>query len=328
MDTAFTGWDGATYARYGDQLVKNGGPEPAQYADLDEWICHLYFESDFGRLNGQTLPAIRRVMAPVLSPATMHGWAYCKPHGYAGDFEIIDRHYLSYVCAERQLANWDRYWQAGPAACAVRNRKAYFHELLHKHLLVCNGRAVNVLNLASGPARDVFEFLSNVDADVRFDCVDHDRKAIDFASNLCRAFADRVTFIKSNVVRLHRGKQYDLIWAAGLFDYFNDSLFKRVLRRLLASMAPEGELVIGNFSPKNPNIAWLRFVEWHLHHRSEGQLRGLAIESGVHPNRIRIGQEPQGVNLFLHIHNGELKSSSYPQLRPPPKPTTTTINES
>jgi trans-aconitate methyltransferase len=138
---------------------------------------------------------------------------------------------------------------------------------------------------------------------VHFDCIDHDQKAIDFASNLCRAFADRVRFIRSNVVRLHRGKQYDLIWAAGLFDYFNDASFKRVLRRLLGSIEPDGELVIGNFSPNNPNIAWLRFVDWHLHHRSEDQLRALAIESGVRTDRIRIGQEPEGVNLFLHIHN-------------------------
>lgn len=80
-----------------------------------------------------------------------------------------------------------------------------------------------------------------------------------------------------------------MLFAAGSIDCFNDALFKRVLRRILRLMEPGGELVIGNFSPNHPNIASPRVVEWHLPHRSEDRLRALAIESGVPPNRIRIG---------------------------------------
>lgn len=303
-------WNSATHIDYITYLVNSGGPEAARYDEVDEWIRCFYAATDAGSFNGETLSTVRQVMRPVLCPETMHGWAYCKPRGYAGDFEMIDRHYLSYVCPDARLANWDQFWHVHPEAEAVRNRKYYFHDLLCQHCTERNGKRLDILNLASGPARDVFEFVSITEADVHFDCIDHDPQAVEFAGNLCRPFADRITFTRADVVRLHRSKKYDLIWAAGLFDYFSDSLFKRVLRRLLSFLLPGGELVIGNFSPANPNIAWLRFCEWHLHHRSADHLKRLAIESGVQPDQVAIGQEPEGVNLFLHIGGVPITATS------------------
>lgn len=289
------------HSAYASDLVNRGGPDPSEYAEVDDWIRQFYAATDAGRLNGETLSAIRRAMASILSPDTMHGWAYCKPYGYAGDFEIIDRHYVNYVSKNPHLANWDRYWQAGAAACAVRNRQTYFHNLLRERLLCCKEDTLEILNIASGPGRDVFAFLSCSDARIHFDCIDHDAQAIASASNLCNCFRDRVAFTKANVVRLNCATQYHVIWAAGLFDYFSDALFVGVMRRLMRLLKPNGQLVIGNFCPANPNRAWLRFVEWNLNHRSEGKLKSLAIKAGVNRNQIYIGQEPGGVNLFLHV---------------------------
>lgn len=41
--------------------------------------------------------------------------------------------------------------------------------------------------------------------------------------------------------------------------------------------------------------------DWHLNHRSEDKLITLARACGVDQKNIRIGQEPEGVNLFAHI---------------------------
>src|SRR5690606_42024619 len=45
---------------------------------------------------------------------------------------------------------------------------------------------LHVLNVASGPARDLREFfLNHPGAEVQFDCVDMDAHAVDYASRLC-----------------------------------------------------------------------------------------------------------------------------------------------
>jgi extracellular factor (EF) 3-hydroxypalmitic acid methyl ester biosynthesis protein len=105
-------------------------------------------------------------------------------------------------------------------------------------------------------------------------------------------------------------KCYDVIWSAGLFDYFSDRTFKLLLRRLIPNIAPGGQLVIGNFSDSNPNHHWLHFCEWHLHHRSSEQLVRLALEAGAQHENVSIGKEPEGVNLFLHINQPTTATSA------------------
>lgn len=293
----------ATDIGFLEALVKRGGPKPDEYAKIDAWIATLYNGHKNKEQHAESLNFVRHMLKPVLIPETMHGWAYLKPHGYAGDFEIIDRHYLNYIVNDPALAAWDHYWQQGAAAKAVRNRKSYFHTLLEDHVCAANGKNIHVLNIASGPGRDVQEFLEKYSRHICFECLDQDSKAIEHASKLCNGHAGRTRFIKANVLKFKPDRQYDVIWSAGLFDYFSDRTFKLLLRRLIPAIAPGGQLVIGNFSKMNPNQHWLHFCEWHLHHRSSEQLIALAIEAGARHENVFIGKEPEGVNLFLHIND-------------------------
>ena len=59
------------------------------------------------------------------------GRCMLKPRGYHGDFEIIDAIYMERINPHPALEKWDRYFHAQAAPQAVRNRKAYFHDLLH-----------------------------------------------------------------------------------------------------------------------------------------------------------------------------------------------------
>jgi extracellular factor (EF) 3-hydroxypalmitic acid methyl ester biosynthesis protein len=59
--------------------------------------------------------------------------------------------------------------------------------------------------------------------------------------------------------------------------------------------------VIGNFSVANPSAPYMHLLDWDLYYRSADDLRALARQCGVAPGRIRIDQEPRGINLFLHI---------------------------
>jgi len=246
------------------------------------------------------LSPLRRALGEALSAETMQGFAFRKPHGYAGDYEIIDRIYRGYTARAPHLSRWDRFFQSTPAAQAVRNRKAYFQELV-RSMAAARGR-LDVLNVASGPGRDVREYLeAHRSARVRFDCIDKDAAALAYARELCAAFKHRVRFIRGNALSFRAETRYDLVWSAGLFDYFDDRVFRRVLPRLLAAVAPGGQLVVGNFSDANPNRAYMHLLEWDLHHRSPDHLLALAGQCGIAAHRLRIGQESQGINLFLHV---------------------------
>ena len=135
--------------------------------------------------------------------------------------------------------------------------------------------------------------------------MDVDPKAIQYARSLCRSFSengDRLEFESRNVLRFRASKTYDLLWSAGLFDYFPDRLFIILLRRLITYVKPGGEVVIGNFGDNNPSRAYMELLgEWYLEHRSEERLTRLAEEAGVSTDAVKIDREPENVNLFLRI---------------------------
>jgi extracellular factor (EF) 3-hydroxypalmitic acid methyl ester biosynthesis protein len=277
-------------------LVERGGPAPEDFAALDR-VMRLLPE-----LSGHDVGRLRAAFGDALdNPATLQGFAYLKPRGYPGDFEIIDRIYERHVNHEERLASWDRYFHAQPAAQAVRNRKDYFHALLDRH--AARVRPLRVLNLASGPGRCMAEWLeAHRDADVSFTCIELDAAAIQHARELTRPFAERVTFREQNLLRFTPLARYDLIWAAGICDYLTESVVTRLVRRLRPALAPGGELVLGNFSGANPSRPYMEILgEWRLHHRSAHALRQIAHHAGIPAEAVTIGAEPEGVNLFLHI---------------------------
>ena len=282
------------------ELLARGGPQPSDYPVLDAWFARIHASAVSGELTGADLLALREAFGDAMSPATLQGFVCAKPHGYAGDFEIIDRIYLNHHSPEPRLATWDAYFHFGAAPKAVRNRKTYFHQLLDRHRSRCG--QFRVLKLASGPGRSMFEWFSaHPDAEATFHCIELDANAIAFAQALNHPYLSRISFQQQNVIRFRPSQKYDLIWAAGLFDYFDDKVFQMVLGRMLSAIAPGGEVVVGNFSTANPSRTYMEFGGWNLHHRTAETLASLAVGCGASADKLDIGAESEGVNLFLHI---------------------------
>lgn len=232
---------------------------------------------------------------------TMQGYVLMKPHGYAGDFVIIERIYAGWLSPHPHLVNWDRFFHAQEAPRAVVNRKKYFIELLRS--FNTNNTRRDVLNIGCGPIQDVVEFLSEGKTPVFFDCVDYDKDAIEYSFNKAerKGLLNNIEFCRDNALKFRPAKQYDLIWSAGLFDYLDEKYFKTLLSRQLDFVKPGGKLVIGNFSLDNPCRDWMECGNWFLHHRSSDDLTKIASECGVPREKISVESEPLGVNLFLHI---------------------------
>ena len=286
---------------YIKKLVSQGGPNFSDYDELNDAMNTL---ANFRKSKSFSPEQIQQIIAAFgesLTTQTIQGFGYLKPHGYAGDFEIIDKIYQNYLSPKPELQNWDRFVHNQSAFKAVKNRLSYFLEQIWS-LKISKPQGSTILNLASGPGRDMFESFRVIGkSKIHIDCVEQDATAIAYAKSVCQDYLEHISFTHRNACRFVPKKSYDLIWSGGLFDYFNDGLFKRMLKRFFPALNKNGKLVIGNFSEFNPTQSYMDFFDWTLYHRSPDALRKLAIECGIPHDHIWIEQEPEGVNLFLHI---------------------------
>lgn len=288
------------------ELVAKDGPTPEKYSKFTHWLDETLTRLEDGRYSAIDLEHIRQAFGEALSLETIQGFGLAKPHGYSGDYEMIDKLYQMHKTDDPHLRNWDEYLHAQSAPIAVRNRKNYFQSILKAlEKSGCQNGPFQIFNVASGPGRDVFEYLSYSNGHLHFDCIDADKDAIDYSKALCREMLDRITFIHKNVFRYRIPKKYRLIWSGGLFDYFDDKTFKYLLKHFLKQLDDDGELIIGNFSKSNTSRAYMEIMgDWYLHYRDVDELITLAADCGIQKEDFLIDQEPLGTNLFLRIKKG------------------------
>ena len=108
--------------------------------------------------------------------------------------------------------------------------------------------------------------------------------------------------IKNVITRGLSDADFDVIYSAGLFDYFSDPVAQLGAKALFKHLKPGGKLVIGNFNQTTPNQFTMRLaLDWSLIYRSEDDLKRLYANLG----ELNIEQEPEGVNLFCVIRKPE-----------------------
>ncbi len=295
----------ADAVHYLDTIVTNGGPDIEDYLPVANALNvihqHEYVIKDGISTRTRTLQPfegfLQRHWKIFRTTASMQGFAYAKPHGYAGDFEIIERIYNRSVTHLDHLRKWDIFWQRNPAAEAVRNRAALVNRFIEEQ------RPASLLSVGCGPALDIRDAASSNPDLIRIDFLDNDEKAIVRAktNNAWASDASRkVAFIVKNALRFKPTEPYDLVWCSGLFDYLNDKTFVFLLRRLKDMVATKGKLVVGNFSHDNPSRSYMESVSgWLLIHRSTADLIRLAIEAGFPSNCTQVVADDTGVNLFI-----------------------------
>lgn len=274
-------------------LLDKGGPEPKDYAKLTSLVKDL---------DPDEIEEFREQIDFVLNINTLMGHAYVKPYGYPGDFLLIDKIYQYNVSDDVRYTNWDHFFHIQPAANAVRNRKNFFMKYCKK--LVSKNKDSKVLILGSGPATDVYEFLTDYKGNnkITFDLIDFDQCAIDFSMKKNEKFNKLISYNRINSLRFNPFKLYDLVWSAGMFDYFKDKHFIFLIKKYFNCLSEDGEMVISNFSTKNPTRKLMEVMgDWHLNLRTESDLFHIASEAGIDKEFVSIEKEPLGINLFLKI---------------------------
>jgi len=274
-------------------LIEKGGPEPHDYSKFTSIVNNL----DFSEIS-----EFRELIKDILNDNTLIGHGFVKPFGYPGDFNLIDKIYQFDINKDVRYKNWDLFFQNQPGANAVRNRKDFFVEY-YKKLISIKDNA-KVLILGSGPASDVYEFLENNSGGncISIDLIDFDQSAIDFSMKKNEKFNGQITYNKINALRFNSYKLYDLIWSAGLFDYFKDKHFTFLIRKYINCLTDDGEMVISNFSTKNPTKKLMEVLsDWNLNLRTESDLYRIASAANIDKELVSVEKEPLGINLFLKI---------------------------
>ena len=293
---------GPAFVKYIKSIHERGGPNPKEYETINE-VLNFYIAN----LPKEQILKIHKRMSKIFGDAYVHstaGHASVKPRGYPGDFELMDKFYLYEHSKLKEFVKWDRFYHWHAAAKCIINRKKYFKREVKEKLKKKKKGQLHVMNIACGPGRDVFELFEEEGADrLHFEFVDADLNAILHATKLNYEYLSSITFHNKNIFKFETDKKVDFIWSGGLFDYFDDKTFVAMIAKIQDFLKPGGEMVIGNFSPRNPSRGYMELIlGWYLYHRTEQDLIDLAKKAcGDRIKKVRVGAEPEGTNLFVHI---------------------------
>jgi hypothetical protein len=215
---------------------------------------------------------------------------YEKPRGYAGDYKLLEMIYNNTPLSTGLGLFCDKYLLNDHYVIAVRNRKDEMKKILKNFIKNCRKVwVINILNLASGGAREIRELLTEdrellKDRKIKFTLVDQDGSALEFSKNLLKKnlFTNvKFKFLKENVLNFFRYSEkytkklgrYDLIYSIGLADYILNLSLKELINFCFYLLKPKGELIIAHKDTKTyESLASDWFCNWTFYPRSEEDL--------------------------------------------------------
>ena len=300
--------------------MKRGGAMPAaDEREVRDHVVAMYgaMESAIGDRAPGSEPfkeqvgiRIQKELLPYVLMTKVIGRCYTKPRGYAGDYMTIEWIYRTEPGGVPPLGVLlDACLLDIPVAVAVRNRRGLLTEEILEIVADRDGEQAQVMSLACGPAREIFDVfaLLGEQAPLRATLVDFDNEALAYvAEHRDRlGLADAVDLAANNLIHLALGRKtldvapQDLIYSIGLIDYFADELVVKLMNLIHSLLRPGGKAILGNFHTSNPCKAFMDHVlEWRLIHRDEADMDRLYRMSAFGRACTNIRFEDQGVNLF------------------------------
>lgn len=209
--------------------------------------------------------------------------AFAKPRGYAGDAVMMDYIYGLGEAGEaaRKATPLGRaifqYMDTRPSAKAVRYRRQLIAGLIDR---VAGRGAARVLAIAAGHLREV-ELSSAIQAGKldEFVAFDQDEASLgvvarDYGHLGIQATAGSVRQILAGKAKLG---QYDLVYAAGLFDYLSSPVAAALTCRMFEMTRPGGLMLVPNFLTGIRDSGYMEaFMDWHLIYRNHYDMMALA----------------------------------------------------
>lgn len=263
----------------------------------------------------------RRELHPLTLCSPFVHRTYTKPLGYAGDYEMVNmmlgESTTSVTGTYARIV--DEFHISAEAPEAHRNRIVMLQERIQneaEHIIEEQQRMFTALNIGCGPAVEIQRFIrdSTIANQCSFLLMDFNNETLEYAeSKISEAIANSgkkpiIKFKNKSIDELLKeaasykkdliNSTYDLIYCAGLFDYFSDQVCKRLVAMYYSWLRPGGLLCVTNVHVCNPaRFHMEHLLEWHLVYRDEESMAKLAPK-GV---KYNIVADNTGVNLFLDI---------------------------
>ncbi|MCH6257205.1 class I SAM-dependent methyltransferase [Puniceicoccaceae bacterium K14] len=266
----------------------------------------------------------RRELHPLILCSPFVNRSYLKPLGYAGDYEMVNMMLLE---SEVKISNIyakivDTYYINASAPLAHRNRIDMLEERLAQEaerVIEDEERLFTVLNIGCGPASEVRRFIKNsrLSNHTSLKLMDFSDETLDFTRGKIQEAMNEsgnkptVEFVHKSIDQLLQEiqseaqvsfGQYDMVYCAGLFDYFSDQICSRLVSMFYSWVRPGGLVSVTNVHDSNPNKNLMEhLLEWYLVYRDDNGMLKLAprdIES-------ELDHDNTGVNVFLDIRKPE-----------------------
>jgi hypothetical protein len=218
----------------------------------------------------------------VLHEEPASAWAFRRPRGYAGDAHLIDFLY-EHEAVDTDLAaasHCGRTMNAMIMSCltpvAVQERRRLLARLLDATAARVPG--AEALVLACGHFREA-ALASSLGGFSRIVALDQDSASV---AEMRRCYADLAPLIPVEasigrmIVRPLVHGRFDLIYAAGLYDYLDDSTAIRLTTGMFSALKPRGRLMFANFCTGVPDYGYMdAFMDWRLLQRDEPEMQRL-----------------------------------------------------
>lgn len=283
----------------------------------------MYFQAEAGKIAEQDAvnykAFARRELHPYMLCAPFFWRTFYKPLGYAGDYEMVNMMLQdSPSVGSTTYARVVHDMTTSVAAClAHRNRITILERLLVEEAerVEEEQRIFTVLTIACGPAVEIQRFIRNHDVvnQSALHLMDFNEETLAYTGRRIEeamAASGRkpaVKFIRKSVDDLLKNihleeegflPSYDMIYCAGLFDYFPDNVCRNLLALYHKWVRPGGLLVATNVHSNNPDRFLMEhLMEWYLIYRDEAHLASLAPKG----TDGEVFADETGVNVFLNI---------------------------
>jgi SAM-dependent methyltransferase len=237
----------------------------------------------------------REVLQPWLLRSSLWSRSYLKPHGYAGDFRMLEWMYdlESDPCADPTkpaIVNLlDYLYSTVHSVRAVWHRRRWYAARVHELCATTlTNQPVRILDLACGGSRYLRDSIPAGPGrgGVELTFLDQDPAALAFVDGWLPDGVRGSTRLICGPVREVRqlvsggadgaGSGFDLVISTGLLDYLDDPAAKRLLAEMVRLARPGGLVAVCNFAPADASRIvkdWI--VDWPLIYRDASALREL-----------------------------------------------------
>jgi len=248
---------------------------------------------------------VRRVVH--LCPLTRA--SYEKARGYAGDPVVLDYMYGlaegSTFSAHPSTTPGQVYNYAicSPVASAVRYRRSRIADLIDEIARERGPKTARVLSIAAGHLREAELSRAIQDGDLaEMRAIDQNSESVDIVDATYAHLG--VVADEGSVNDLIRARKrysnYDLVYAAGLFDSLWWPVASRLAEIMLNAVRPGGKVMIANFVPEITSAPFLEvFMDWQLIYRTKDELAELFANVRHKIASLELWEDPHSHIAFV-----------------------------